>query len=276
MREIKMIGLDLDGTLLNSEKKVTKYSEEVLKEAIRQGVTVLVATGRPLSGVPEFMREFPGMRYILTANGARIYDRKDGEKLLFSHLLSNEDASRVLDIFEEYDTLRDVYYDGVGYANRAAIEQVEKYYPEPGMREYIRKTRKRVDNVREKMKEFSFGMDKIQAVFADLDERKEAMRRLKETTNLAVTGALVNNVEVNAAGVNKGNGLLELGKLLGITKDEIMACGDGLNDLVMLQTVGFGVAMANGHEEVKKHADYITLTNEENGVAKAIEKFVLR
>lgn len=83
MREIKMIGLDLDGTLLNSEKKVTKYSEEVLKEAIRQGVTVLVATGRPLSGVPEFMREFPGMRYILTANGARIYDRKDGEKLLF-------------------------------------------------------------------------------------------------------------------------------------------------------------------------------------------------
>lgn len=88
-------------------------------------------------------------------------------------------------------------------------------------------------------------------MFADLDERKEAMRRLKETTNLAVTGALVNNVEVNAAGVNKGNGLLELGKLLGITKDEIMACGDGLNDLVMLQTVGFGVAMANGHEEVK-------------------------
>lgn len=67
----------------------------------------------------------------------------------------------MLDIFEEYDTLRDVYYDGVGYANRAAIEQVEKYYPEPGMREYIRKTRKRVDNVRDKMKEFSFGMDKI-------------------------------------------------------------------------------------------------------------------
>lgn len=98
MREIKMIGLDLDGTLLNSEKKVTKYSEEVLKEAIRQGVTVLVATGRPLSGVPEFMREFPGMRYILTANGARIYDRKDGEKLLFSHLLSNEDASGSLTV----------------------------------------------------------------------------------------------------------------------------------------------------------------------------------
>ena len=68
----------MDGTLLNREKKLTPYSEAVLKEAIRQGVTVLVATGRPLSGVPEFMREFPGMRYILTANGARIYDRKDG------------------------------------------------------------------------------------------------------------------------------------------------------------------------------------------------------
>lgn len=276
MKEIKMIGLDLDGTLLNKEKKLTKYSEKVLNQAIRQGVTVLVATGRPLSGVPDFMREFPGMRYILTANGARIYDRKEGEHLLFSHLLSNQDASEALDIFEDYDTLQDVYYDGVGYANRAELEKLEKYYPDPAMREYIRTTRKRVDSVRDKMKEYSFGMDKIQAVFADLKERKEAMKRLKETTELSVTGALFNNIEVNAKGVNKGNGLLELGHFLGISRDEIMACGDGLNDLVMLQTVGFGVAMANGNKEVMEHADYVTLTNEEDGVAKAIEKFVLR
>lgn len=276
MREIKMIGLDLDGTLLNREKKLTPYSEAVLKEAIRQGVTVLVATGRPLSGVPEFMREFPGMRYILTANGARIYDRKDGDHLLFCHLLSNEDASAVLDVFEEYDTLKDVYYDGVGYANRSEIDHLERYYHDPAMRDYIWKTRKRVDNVRDKMKEYSFGMDKIQAVFARMDEREEAMKRLKETTELSVTGALTNNIEVNAKGVNKGNGLVELGGLLGIEREEIMACGDGLNDLVMLETVGFGVAMANGNEEVKERADYVTLTNEEDGVAKAIEKFVLR
>lgn len=276
MKEIKMIGLDLDGTLLNTEKKLTSYSEEVLKAAIRQGITVLVATGRPLTGVPEFMREFPGMRYFLTANGARIYDKKDGYHLLFSHLLSNDDASAVLDLLENYDTLKDVYFDGVGYSNRDELERLERYYQEPAMIEYIRKTRSRVDNIRDKMKEYPFGMDKIQAVFADLKEKEEAMHRLKETTELSIAGALVNNIEVNAKDVNKGNGLLELGRYLGIEKDEIMACGDGLNDLIMLQTVGFSVAMENGNEEVKKNADYVTLSNDENGVAKAIEKFVLK
>ena len=105
MRTIKMIGLDLDGTLLNREKKLTTYSKEILKEAICQGMIVLVATGRPLLGVPDFMREFPGMRYILTANGARIYDREDGNRLLYENLLSREDACTVLDVFEEYDTV---------------------------------------------------------------------------------------------------------------------------------------------------------------------------
>lgn len=276
MKSIKMIGLDLDGTLLNKEKKLTEYSGEVLQEAIRQGVTVLVATGRPLSGVPEFMREFPGMRYILTANGARVYDRKDGNHLLFSHLLSNEDACSVLDILDAYDALKDIYFDGVGYANKEEIEKVERYYTDPAMWEYIRTTRARVDDIREKMKEYPFGMDKIQAVFANLDEREKAIHRLKEETGLSITGALINNIEVNARDVNKGNGLVELGQYLGIEREEIMACGDGLNDLVMLQTVGFGVAMANGIEEVRRHADYVTCSNEEDGVAKAIEKFVLR
>ena len=172
--------------------------------------------------------------------------------------------------------MKDVYYDGVGYANRLEVEHLERYYEDPAMREYIWRTRKRVENVRDKMKEYSFGLDKIQAVFAKRSEREEAMRRLKEKTDLAVTGALANNIEVNARGVNKGNGLLMLGKILGIEKEEIMACEDELNDLAMLRAVGFGVAMANGNEEVKKYADYVTGSNDEDGVAKAIEKFVLR
>ena len=130
------------------------------------------------------------MRYILTANGARIYDREDGNRLLYENLLSREDACTVLDVFEEYDTLKDVYYDGVGYANRLEVEHLERYYEDPAMREYIWRTRKRVENVRDKMKEYSFGLDKIQAVFAKRSEREEAMRRLKEKTDLAVTGAL--------------------------------------------------------------------------------------
>jgi hydroxymethylpyrimidine pyrophosphatase-like HAD family hydrolase len=92
---------------------------------------------------------------------------------------------------------------------------------------------------------------------------------------LVATSALGNNVEVNAVGADKGLGLLKLGEILGISRDEIMACGDGTNDSSMILAAGVGVAMGNAVDEVKAIADYITLTNDEDGVAKAIEKFVL-
>ena len=119
------------------------------------------------------MREFPGMRYILTANGARIYDREDGNRLLYENLLSREDACTVLDVFEEYDTLKDVYYDASVMRTAWRLEHLERYYEDPAMREYIWRTRKRVENVRDKMKEYSFGLDKIQAVFAKRSERRK-------------------------------------------------------------------------------------------------------
>ena len=90
-----------------------------------------------------------------------------------------------------------------------------------------------------------------------------------------MTGALSNNIEVNNGGVNKGAGLLKLGEILGIKREEIMACGDGMNDLKMLKEVGFAVAMANGTKEIREAADYVTAANNEDGVARAIEKFVL-
>ena len=101
-------------------------------------------------------------------------------------------------------------------------------------------------------------------------------KELETEPDLELVGSLKYNIEINAAGVNKGTGLVNLGRLLGIRREEIMACGDGDNDTVMLREAGFGVAMGNAEEQVKEAADYITLTNEEEGVAEAIEKFVLR
>ena len=119
------------------------------------------------------------------------------------------------------------------------------------------------------------GLDKIQALFADMSGRMTAWDELGRVDGLALVGSLGYNIEINAAGVNKGTGLVELGKLLGTRREEIMACGDGDNDTEMLREAGFGVAMANGEEQVKDAADYITESNEEDGVARAIEKFVL-
>ena len=119
-------------------------------------------------------------------------------------------------------------------------------------------------------------LDKVQMLFADMEEREEAWKELEREGVFELVGSLQYNIEINAVGVNKGTGLVNLGKMLGIRREEIMACGDGDNDIAMLKEVGFGVAMANAEEKVKAVADYITESNNDEGAAKAIEKFVLK
>ena len=165
--------------------------------------------------------------------------------------------------------------DGQGYAQADKMLHVERYHKNPNMWEYMRKTRIPVDDIFELVDRENRGLDKTQALFADMSERKRAWEELARHEDLELVGSLRYNIEVNAAGVNKGTGLVNLGSRLGIKREEIMAFGDGDNDTVMLKEVGFGVAMANGEPQVKEAADYITLSNEEDGVAQAIERFVL-
>ena len=275
MEKIKMIGLDLDGTLLTDRKEFTDRSKRALRTAIDIGIVVLIATGRPLTGIPEEIRNFPGMRYALTSNGAKVMDVWEN-RVVDEHLLSAKLAEKALEICGKYDTLQEVYYDGVSYAPADKRDMIPRYHKNPNMWEYMRKTRTWVEDIFRMVRESDRGLDKIQMLFADMEERTKAWQELSEVEGLELVGSLGYNIEINAAGVNKGSGLVSLGRLLGIRREEIMACGDGDNDLLMLKEVGFGVAMANAEEEVKKAADYITLSNEEDGVADAIEKFALR
>lgn len=272
---IKMIGLDLDGTLLTDKKELTDRTKAALRRAIELGITVLVASGRPWMGVPEELRNFPGMRYALTSNGARIIDTKD-DRVIEEHLLSPELALKALAVCGKYDTLQEVYFDGQGYAPEDQMAYVEKYHRNPSMCEYMRKTRLPVKDIRKLVEQENRGLDKVQALFADMDERETAWKELEQEKGLELVGSLQYNIEINAAGVNKGTGLVNLGRMLGIRREEIMAFGDGDNDIAMLREAGFGVAMANADEQVKAAADYITLSNEEEGVAEAIERLVLK
>lgn len=274
MRKIKMIGLDLDGTLLTDRKEFTGRSKQALRAAIDSGIVVLIATGRPLTGIPEEIRSFPGMRYALTSNGAKVMDVWEN-RVVDEHLLRADLAEKALEICGKYDTLQEVYYDGQGYASADKMAHVEKYHHNPNMWEYLRTTRIPVQDIFRLVDEEERGLDKVQALFADMNERRLAWDELSRVDGLELVGSLGYNIEVNAAGVNKGTGLIELGKLLGIKREEIMACGDGDNDTVMLREVGFGVAMANAEDQVKAAADYITDSNDNEGAAKAIEKFVL-
>lgn len=275
-RDIKMIGLDLDGTLLTSKKEFTSYTKNILKKAIDRGVIILPATGRPYSGVPSEIMEFPGIRYALTANGARVIDAGE-DRILYENLVDFETAGRLLEIFKHYDALLEIYYDGVGYARAYELNNIHEYLPEAPMADYIVSTRRPVEDVHEMFWRMKRPTDKVQAIFADIRDKEKALEQIaEEVPNVEVTGALSNNIEVNAKDVNKGKALIELGKLLGIRREEIMACGDGANDIFMMQEAGFGVAMGNAIDEVKEAADCVTCSNDENGVAKAIEEYVLK
>ena len=155
------------------------------------------------------------------------------------------------------------------------LEKAEEYVILPSMARYLKECRIGVQDLYEKLEKEKKQVDKVHALFKNISEKEKAFLQIKEIPNITATGAMENNIEVNALGVNKGIGLLKLGELLGIKREEIMACGDGMNDLEMIREAGLGVAMANAVQEVKDAADFVTDSNEKDGVAKAIEMFAL-
>lgn len=273
--KIKMIGLDLDGTLLTEKKELLPYTKRVLDEAVGRGIIVLAATGRPFTGIPEELRFYPGIRYALTSNGARVMDIQEN-KVMIENLLPIEKAKKALETLAKYDTLQEVYFDGQGYADAEKMKNIGRYHHNPYMWEYLLTTRKAVPDIMELVNGQNRDMDKIQGLFADMCERQAAWAELEQQEGLSLVGSLGYNIEINASGVNKGTALIELGRMLGIAREEIMACGDGDNDAEMLKAAGFGVAMGNAIDKVKESADYITVSNDEQGAAKAIERFALR
>ena len=273
-KNIKMVAFDLDGTLLTTEKVFTRRAKDAITRAAAQGIVMLPATGRPLTAIPEEILYFPGIRYAITANGGRVIDTARG-KVIFEELVPPEIARKVLDIYEHYDTLREVYYDGAGFAEEKMLGRITDFFGTSAMADYILSTRTPVADIRRKFESEGRAVDKVQAVFADLSDKQKALDELKKVAGIEVTGAIVNNIEVSVQGVNKGNALLQLGKMLHIKREEILALGDGANDIEMLKKAGFGVAMENSSDEVKNAADFVTVSNDEEGVARVIEEYVL-
>lgn len=208
-RTIRMIGVDLDGTLLNSEKQLTAYTREVLKKAIEQEVAVVVATGRPFSGVPDELKHFPGIRYALTANGARILDMQK-QKVVYENLLSVESSEKVIDILRKHHAIHEFFVDGVGYMNEDGLKNVYAYFEDPHMAEYLQSTRIPVKDVKEKLQTMKCEVDKLQGIFRNQKDKEEALEELNTLSGIVVTAAMDNNLEINKEGTNKGLGLLQL------------------------------------------------------------------
>lgn len=274
MKKIRMIGFDLDGTLLSTKKKISDYTKRVLEDAHKKGIEILPVTGRPFTALPEDIKKLSYVRYAVTSNGARIVEMPSG-KPVYEKLLPIEKARKILDILKEYDTLREIYYDGRGYNERCKREQIERYASSPESAEYTLTTRFEIESIEEKIEEENRDMDKVQGLFIHPQEKEAAWEQLLELDGIQVTGALANNIEVNAENVHKGNAILWLGKRLGIDPEEMLMFGDGANDIQMLQTAGIGAAVENAVPAVKEAADVIVGSNDEDGVAEYIETYIL-
>lgn len=278
MGKIKLIGLDLDGTLLNDKKELSGRNRKAIERAAAQGVFIVPATGRPLVGLQAPVLSLP-VKYALTANGAAVY-KLTTKRRIYAAGIPREKALAILSMLQEYDVMEDCFMDGHGYGEKEKLLQSDLYAMPEVVRAYIKATRKQVENLSEYIRENDCMVEKITVNFKEKDGtllwEKEIRERLsKEFPDCAVVKGVPTNLEITGEQATKGNAILKLGELLGISREEIMVCGDSQNDMEMIKAAGLGVAMGNAMPEVKKAADYITLSNEEDGVAAAIEKFVI-
>ena len=275
MNNIKLVAIDLDGTLLTSDKQITSRTIETLKKVVEKGVIVVIATGRPLLGLDSVIKDVPKSPYILTTNGARVVNMDTGEVIL-ERLISHDVVLEIFDILGKYDSVKEIFYDGQGYVAADELDRIHLYHKKPEMCDYVRKTRKPIPDVLEFIKEKEKSADKAQGIFNNMEIRQRAWQELNNLGKLTLVDSYYYNIEINAKGVEKGSSLRFLAERLGIRQEEVMAIGDGANDFWMIEYAGVGVAMGNSKDRIKEIADVVTISNDEDGVARILEEYILR
>ncbi|MBR6115802.1 MAG: HAD family phosphatase [Oscillospiraceae bacterium] len=274
-RDIRLIALDLDGTLLNSNKELTPRSRAALEAAAARGAEIVPATGRFYRAMPEAVRALPFVRWAITINGAAVRDVAAGRDI-YRRTIPAAEAAEIMAFLDPLPVIYDAYIDGWGYMTAAMQEKAADYCPNPFSLEMIRTLRSPVPELKRYVLERGEGVQKVQFFTMDLALRGRMLRELDgRFEGIRTTSSVANNVEINHAQANKGDALAALATHLGIGLDRVMAFGDGLNDVQMLRAAGLGVAMGGAPEEVRACADLVADTCDSDGAARVIEEYVL-
>lgn len=279
MDSIKLIALDLDGTLFDSRSQISQENIDTIKKACQAGVNVVISTGRPFIGVPFEKLKGTGINYAITTNGAAIYEISTG-KCIYQDSMSQELALNAINYILSKDVHMDAFIEGKAYSPLKCLEVGQRLAIRPELKAYILgESRVRVEDLPEFIIANNYTVQKCTLNFAN-DEKgepisREDIRQFLEAQNMydIVSGGF-NNLEFTKKGVDKGVGLNHLSKHLGISIEQTMAIGDTENDLSILEAASIGVAMGNATPDLKEKADYVTLTNDEDGVAAAIKHFI--
>ena len=263
----RAIALDLDGTLTNHEKVVTPKTREALLKAAAKGAVIILASGRPTYGiepVAECLELNKQGGYILSYNGGNIVNAKTGEKL-FSQFLPDEV------IPELYAYAKEHGHALLGYAgNEIITEMPDDQYVKEESRINKMNIRK-VDNLFESLEPHPTKLLMTGDPTLMLKAEEELVEKLGDRMDIFRSAPFF--LELVPKGIDKAKSLTRLLTKINLTPADLIAFGDGYNDLSMLKLAGMGVAMENAAPEVRAEADYVTLSNEEDGVAAALTHF---
>ena len=272
--DIKIIALDLDGTLLTTDKRLTEENRRALERAAENGIEIVPSTGRFYKGMPEVIKDLDFIHYAITINGAEVLDLRKN-KVIYGSDIPLETALFLNDRFDELGVAHDVYVQSIGYMDRRFLDHIEDYLPDPIYCSTLRGMRVPLDDVRAFMIETGKNVQKVQIFSKSVDVLLQTGEYIRQNfPELIATSSLKNNPEVNNAKANKGDALRALTDYLGLRSENTMAFGDGGNDLPMLRAAGVSVAMGNSLQTLKDEADYTTLTHDQSGVAYMINKLL--
>lgn len=280
--EIKLIALDLDGTLLNSQKELTARNAAALTRAAAAGIEIVPCTGRFFGGMPEAVRELPFLHYAITVNGAQVYDIRRDRAIARTEI----PLKLVLRIMEYLDTVPvayDCFRENWGWMSRKFWDNIERYTTDPHYHSMVRSLRTPVPELKAWLREecenspatAHGAVQKIQLFTTDFALRDRLLLELPgQFPETAVTSSFNNNIEINLASAHKGAVLLQLADYLKIGREQTAAFGDGSNDVTLLRLAGLGVAMANACPAALAAADVVTTSCDEDGVARVLEKLL--
>ena len=279
MKDIKLVALDLDGTLFDNSSRISKRNLTAIRSITDKGIHVVISTGRPFEGIPFDQIKGTGINYAITANGSGIYEISTG-KCLYENAMDEELVTPILKFLLTRDIHMDAFIGGKGYTPVQCVETAQKLTVPSSIKNYIITTRTRLDNILQFIHENQLKVQKMTLNFypaADgtLIDRETVRKFLVSNPSITTVCGGYNNLEFTRADANKGVGLRKLAEILGVNPDATMAIGDTENDLAIIEAAGIGVAMGNATDAVKARADYVTTTNTKDGVAAAIEHFIL-
>lgn len=272
---IKLLVFDLDGTVVweKDHKTITQKTFDAIEYAAKKGVTVMIATGRMLSGIQDFLVNNPNIKYLITTNGSKLIDLSSKE-VMFSNPLSYEKVKELANKAEELGIFYELYCDGKSYAPRKNKENILSFnihkewfdmlnnrpIPFETIEDLIIVDKKEVEKFN--MLSIPYGMyDKVWDEFSKI-------KGINQVSSIKI------NIEINNETTSKWSAIKVLANKLGIKDEEIMAIGDSGNDYEMIKNSGIGVAMGNGFDEVKEVANYVTECDCEDGFANAIYKLI--